>query len=81
MVLKEGMALNLEPCAGKHGVGGTRLANDHIVTKDGVDVYTTYPFDERLVDCAERIRQDGRKECGGTSGGQEKCVWGWSRGC
>jgi hypothetical protein len=25
------------------------LENDHIVTKDGVDIYTTYPFDERLV--------------------------------
>ena len=28
---------------------GIHLENDHIVTKDGVDIYTTYPFDERLV--------------------------------
>lgn len=47
--LKEGMAFNLEPYAGKPGVGGFRLENDHIVTSDGVDIYTTYPFDERLV--------------------------------
>ncbi len=49
VVLKEGMAFNLEPYAGKPGVGGIRLENDHIVTADGVDIYTTYPFDERLV--------------------------------
>ena len=49
MVLKEGMAFNLEPYAGKPGIGGIRLENDHIVTADGVDIYTTYPFDERLV--------------------------------
>lgn len=47
--LKEGMVFNLEPYAGKPGVGGVRLENNHIVTKDGVDIYTTYPFDERLV--------------------------------
>jgi Xaa-Pro dipeptidase len=43
------MAFNLEPYAGKPGIGGIRLENDHIVTHDGVDIYTTYPFDERLV--------------------------------
>ena len=49
VILKEGMVFNLEPYAGKPGIGGFRLENDHIVTKDGVDIYTTYPFDERLV--------------------------------
>lgn len=49
VTLKEGMVFNLEPYAGKPGVGGIRLENDHIVTKDGVEIYTTYPFDERLV--------------------------------
>jgi Xaa-Pro dipeptidase len=49
VVLKEGMVFNLEPYAGKPGIGGIRLENDHIVTKDGVEIYTTYPFDERLV--------------------------------
>ena len=47
--LKEGMVFNLEPYAGQPGIGGIRLENDHIVTKDGCDIYTTYPFDERLV--------------------------------
>lgn len=47
--LKEGMVFNLEPYAGKPGVGGFRLENNHIVTSDGVEIYTTYPFDERLV--------------------------------
>jgi Xaa-Pro dipeptidase len=49
VVLKEGMVFNLEPYAGKPGVGGIRLENNHIVTATGVDIYTTYPFDERLV--------------------------------
>ena len=49
IVLKEGMVLNFEPYVGKTGVGGIRLENNHIVTHDGVEIYTTYPFDERLV--------------------------------
>jgi Xaa-Pro aminopeptidase len=49
VILKQGMVFNLEPYAGTPGVGGVRLENDHIVTADGVDIYTTYPFDERLV--------------------------------
>jgi Xaa-Pro dipeptidase len=48
VTLKEGMVLNFEPYVGKVGVGGIRLENDHIVTHDGVEIYTTYPFDERL---------------------------------
>ena len=49
VTLKENMAFNLEPYAGDPRYGGIRLENDHIVTADGVDIYTTYPFDERLV--------------------------------
>lgn len=49
VTLKEGMVFNLEPYAGEPGVGGVRLENDHIVIEDGVEIYTTYPFDERLV--------------------------------
>lgn len=40
---------NLEPYAGDPAVGGVRLENDHIVTAEGVEIYTTYRFDERLV--------------------------------
>jgi Xaa-Pro aminopeptidase len=49
VTLKEGMVFNLEPYYGTPDVGGIRLENDHIVTADGVEIYTTYPFDERLV--------------------------------
>lgn len=49
VTLKEGMVFNLEPYDGQPGVGGVRLENDHIVTADGVEIYTPYPFDERLV--------------------------------
>lgn len=49
VVLREGMVFNLEPYAGTPGIAGFRLENDHIVTKGGVEIYTTYPFDERLV--------------------------------
>jgi Xaa-Pro aminopeptidase len=49
VTLKEGMVFNLEPYFGTEEVGGVRLENDHIVTADGVEIYTTYPFDERLV--------------------------------
>lgn len=49
VTLKENMVFNLEPYAGVPGIGGVRLENNHLVTRDGVDIYTTYPFDERLV--------------------------------
>ena len=43
------MTFNLEPYAGKRGVGGFRLENNLVVTEEGPDVYTPYPYDERLV--------------------------------
>lgn len=49
VALKKGMVFNLEPYHGRPEVGGIRLENDHIVTENGVEIYTTYPFDERLV--------------------------------
>lgn len=50
VTLTEGMQFNLEPYAGTPGVGGVRLENNLVVTEDGPDVYTTYPYDERLVE-------------------------------
>ena len=47
--LKEGMQFNLEPYAGEPGIGGARLENNLVVTEEGPEVYTTYPFDHRLV--------------------------------
>ena len=49
ITLQEHMVFNIEPYYGEPGKGGIRLENDHIVTKDGVEIYTQYPFDERLV--------------------------------
>jgi Xaa-Pro aminopeptidase len=47
--LKVGMQFNLEPYAGEPGIGGFRLENNLVVTEGAPDVYTTYPFEERLV--------------------------------
>jgi Xaa-Pro aminopeptidase len=49
IVLKPGMQYNLEPYAGVPGVGGVRLENCLVVTDGDPDIFTTYPFDERLV--------------------------------
>lgn len=49
VTLEEGMQFNLEPYAGTPGIGGIRLENNLVVTEDGPDVYTTYPFDDRLL--------------------------------
>ena len=55
VILREGMVFNLEPYYGVPGHGGVRLENDHIVTADGVEIYTPYPFDERLVIDVHRL--------------------------
>ena len=49
MPLEVGMTYNLEPYAGKPGIGGFRLENNLVVTEGEPDVYTPYPYDERLV--------------------------------
>ena len=49
MELKAGMTANLEPYAGEPGIGGFRLENNLVVTENGPDIYTKFPFDERLV--------------------------------
>jgi Xaa-Pro aminopeptidase len=47
--LYPGMVMNLEPYAGEPGVGGFRLENNLVVRETGPEIYTTYPFDERLL--------------------------------
>lgn len=47
--LRKNMVLNLEPYAGKVGVGGFRLENNVIVTEGEPEIFTTLPFDERLL--------------------------------
>ncbi|HZU17066.1 MAG TPA: Xaa-Pro peptidase family protein [Candidatus Dormibacteraeota bacterium] len=49
LVLRPGMQFNLEPYAGRPGIGGVRLEHNLVVTEGDPDIYTTYPFDERLV--------------------------------
>jgi len=48
--LRPGMMVNIEPYAGIPGIGGIRLENQVFVTADEPDIYTTTPFDERLLD-------------------------------
>ena len=47
--LKENMVLNLEPYVGIPGKFGVRLENNLIVRDGDPGIFTTLPFDERLV--------------------------------
>ena len=47
--LKENMVLNLEPYVGIPGKFGVRLENNLIVRDGDPEIFTTLPFDERLV--------------------------------
>ena len=49
MVLQDNMVINLEPYAGQPGIGGIRLENNLIVNGDTPEIFTTLPFDERLL--------------------------------
>jgi Xaa-Pro dipeptidase len=47
--LQKNMVLNLEPYAGQEGIGGFRLENNVIITDGEPEIFTTFPFDERLL--------------------------------
>jgi Xaa-Pro aminopeptidase len=47
--LRAGMVLNIATYAGTPGVGGMALSNNVFVTDGDPEIYTTYPFDERLL--------------------------------
>jgi Xaa-Pro aminopeptidase len=47
--LQPGMLFSIEPYAGIPGIGGFRLENQVFVTDKEPDIFTTLPFDERLV--------------------------------
>lgn len=50
IVLKPGMQFNIEPYAGNPEIGyGVRLENNFIITEDGCELYSTLPFDKRLL--------------------------------
>jgi Xaa-Pro aminopeptidase len=48
-VLQENMVANLEPYFGEPGIGGVRLEHDLVIRAGGPEIYTTYPFDKRLL--------------------------------
>jgi len=47
--LKPGILFSIEPYAGIPGIGGFRLENQLFVTEGDPDIFTTYPFDHRLL--------------------------------
>lgn len=47
--LEPGMLFSIEPYAGIPGIGGFRLENQVFVTEKEPDIFTTLPFDERLL--------------------------------
>ena len=62
VVLEDNMVMNLEPYAGTPGIGGIRLENNVIVSGDKPEIFTTLPFDERLlVDVHPLDKTTGRR--------------------
>lgn len=48
--LQTGMQFNLEPYAGIPGIGGIRLENNIVVGNSGPEIYSTFPFDSKLIE-------------------------------
>jgi len=48
VTLEPGMVFSIEPYVGKVGIGGIRLEDNFVVTEDGVECISTYPFEERF---------------------------------
>ncbi len=57
MLLQENMVANLEPYAGKPGIGGFRLEHNLVIRADGPEIYTTFPFDQRLLRAVHALDQ------------------------
>jgi Xaa-Pro aminopeptidase len=49
VTLEPGMTMNIEPYTGDPEIGGFRVENNLVVTDEGPRIYTTFPFDKRLV--------------------------------
>jgi len=49
LLLEANMVANLEPYYGIPGIGGVRLEHDLVIRPAGPEIYTTYPFDDRLL--------------------------------
>lgn len=50
VTLQPGMVFSIEPYSGTPGIGGIRLEDNVIITEDGCEVLSTYPFEERFFD-------------------------------
>jgi Xaa-Pro aminopeptidase len=48
-IIEEGMVISYESLEGEHRVGGVRLENTVVVTKDGAEIIDHFPRDEILV--------------------------------
>ncbi len=48
-VLEPGMVLSIEPSVGEPGVGGFRLGDNVVVTDNGMDVISRFPYDNGLL--------------------------------
>ena len=49
------MEFSIEPYVGRPGVGGFRLENNLVIRAEGPEIFTRYPFDERLLDHTHRL--------------------------
>ena len=49
-VLEPGMVFSIEPYTGEPGIGGSRLEDNIVVTENGFDVISRFPFDDRLLE-------------------------------
>jgi Xaa-Pro aminopeptidase/Xaa-Pro dipeptidase len=49
VVLEPGMIFSVEPYDGIPGIGGVRLENNFLVTEDGCELISHFPFEERLL--------------------------------
>ena len=48
-VLEPGMCFSIEPYVGEPGIGGIRLEDNVIVTNNGMDIISRFPYDNRLL--------------------------------
>ena len=48
-ILEPGMVFSIEPYCGEVGIGGIRLEDNIVVTDNGMDVISRFPFDNRLL--------------------------------
>lgn len=53
--LEPGIVLNIEPYKGRPGVGGFRLENNVLLTEDGAEIITPFPFDCRLLESVHEL--------------------------